>query len=75
MGGIEEQGGAAINIAYFAIVAFLLVLLVVVARTVVMYLLLLILPLARLLRWVPGMSAVLDRLEGRLARSPAGEHR
>lgn len=75
MGGIEGEGGLAINIAYFAIIAFLLVLAAVVARTVVMYLLLLILPLARLLRWIPGMPAVLDRLEERLARDPGGEPR
>lgn len=75
VGGIEGQGGAAINIAYFAIVAFLLVLLAVVTRTAVMYLLLLILPLARLLRRVPGMSAALARLEHRLARLPGGGKR
>lgn len=75
MGGIEGQGGAAISIAYLAIVAFLLVLLAVVVRTVAMYLLLLILPLGRVLRWIPGMPTVMARLERRFAQEPRGDRR
>lgn len=61
--GIEGGGGWGILLAYAAIVAFLLLLFVVVARTVFLYTLLLILPAGRLLRWIPGMPALLDRLE------------
>jgi len=63
--GIEGDGGAAISVAYLAIGAFLLVLSIVLFRTVVLYALLLLVPVARLLRWVPGMSALLERLERR----------
>jgi len=66
--GIEDGGGAAINVAYLAIGAFLLLLLLVLLRTVILYGLLLLLPVARLLRWVPGMPALVARVEQRAAK-------
>ena len=63
MSGIEEGSGWGIWLAYGAIVAFLLLLVVVVMRTVVLTSLLMILPVGRILRWIPGMSARLDRLQ------------
>lgn len=63
MSGIESGEGAGIWIAYAAIVAFVLLLLVILARTAALYSLLLLLPLGRLLRWIPGMPKFLDRLE------------
>lgn len=63
-----EQGGVGIWIAYGAIALFLILLLLVVLRTVVWYALLLVLPAARLLRTIPGMRALVDRLERRAGR-------
>jgi hypothetical protein len=67
MSGIESGGWAGIWIAYAAIVAFVLLLLVILARTAALYSLLLILPLGRLLRWIPGMPRLLNRLERKRA--------
>ncbi|HEX4935922.1 MAG TPA: hypothetical protein VFV33_22230 [Gemmatimonadaceae bacterium] len=68
MSGLEGGSSWGIWAAYAAIVAFLLLLLVVLLRTVFLYSLLVILPVGRLLRWLPGMAELLDRLEA-LARS------
>jgi hypothetical protein len=68
--GIESGGGAGIWIAYAAIVAFVLLLLVILARTAALYSLLLILPLGRLLRWIPGMPRLLNRLEHKQESDP-----
>jgi len=75
MSGIEGGSSWGIWAAYAAIVAFLLLLLAVVARTIALYSLLLILPVGRLLRWIPGMAARLDRLEGIRQRARDAERR
>lgn len=70
MSGIESGGGGGLWIAYAAIVAFVLLLLVILARTAALYSLLLILPVGRLLRWIPGMPRLLDRLERKRMSEP-----
>lgn len=76
MTGIEGGSTWGIWGAYAAIVAFLLLLVLVLARTVILYSLLMILPIGRLLRWIPAVARRLDELEGKARRTSGdgGEH-
>jgi hypothetical protein len=63
VGGVESGEGVGTWIADVAIVAFVVLLLVSLARTAACYSLLLILPVTRLLRRIPGISLLVERVE------------
>ena len=71
--GIEGGNGAGTYLAYAAIVGFVALLGAVVLRTIFLYSVLLILPVGRVLRWIPGVPALLARLEARLAVGGEGD--
>jgi hypothetical protein len=66
--GVESQAPIVTGVAYGAIVLFLVILLIVVVRTIVLFSGLWILPVARVLRHVPGMRRVVKKLEGGASR-------
>lgn len=70
--GIEGGNGACTYLAYAAIVGFLVLLVAVVLRTILLYSVLLILPVGRVLRWIPGVPALLASCEARLVAGGTG---
>ncbi|MDP1861403.1 MAG: hypothetical protein Q8K82_22220 [Gemmatimonadaceae bacterium] len=65
--GIEGGNGAGTYLAYAVIAGFVVLLVAVVLRTILLYSVLLILPVGRVLRWMPGVPALLARFEARVA--------
>jgi len=71
--GIEGGNGAGIYLAYAAIVGFLVLLVAVVLRTILLYSVLLLLPVGRVLRWIPGVPARLASVEARRVAGGTGD--
>lgn len=61
--GVEDGNGAGTWVAYGAIVTFVVLLGLVIARSMVLYVFLLIMPIGRVLRRIPGMASIVERLE------------
>lgn len=71
--GIEAGNGAGTYLAYAVIAGFVVLLVAVVLRTILLYSVLLILPVGRVLRWIPGVPALLASFEARLVAGVTGD--